>query len=264
MDPSVQMSDSGGPPRRIPSRSGTSCPESGAFMTARVDGRPQRAVPRLSGRRLLVAGLGHVGLGVARDAVAAGYELTGLGAEPEKVVRLIDGLAGEDEAATVLADAIGAGRCRITDDSRSCEGFDTAVLVPDGRPVDPAESGPLEVLAAALAPHVRPGVLVVIAGTSQAATEGELLSATVELLSGLRAGVDFDLGFALAGSVPSGGSPPTIVSGVDTRSARRTAALYRNIGRSAAPVSPVAAAELVALLQTALLARWGPGCGGPS
>lgn len=263
MEVAVPMADSGVAPRRIPSPVRHQPPRGGSVMFARVDGRPQQAVPRVSGRHLLVAGLGHVGLGVARDAASAGYDITGLGAEPQQVIRLIDGLAAEDEAATVLADAISAGRCQITDDVGVCAGFDTAVLVPDGRPVDPAESGPLEVLSAALAPHVRPGVLVVVAGTSRAAIEGELLSATIELLSGMRAGLDFDLGFALAGPVASVGSPPTIVSGVDARSARRTAALYRNIGRGAAPVSPVAAAELVALLQTALLARRGPGHGGP-
>jgi UDP-N-acetyl-D-mannosaminuronate dehydrogenase len=203
----------------------------------------------------VIAGLGHEGLGVARDAVAAGYRTTGFGAEPEHVLRLITGLAGEDQASTVLAEAIESGHCRITGDARCCVGFDTAVLVPDGRPADPAEAGPLERLAAALAPHVRPGVLIVVAGTPRPRDDGTLLSATVELLSGMRAGQDYDLGYALAASAPSTSSVPIIVSGVDDRSAHRTAALYRSFGRAAAAVVPAEAAEFVAMLQVVLVAQ---------
>lgn len=224
-------------------------------MSARSDDRPPGTGRGVLGSRLVVAGLGHVGLGVARDAVAAGYTITGLGADPGQVVRLIDGLAAEDDTATVLADAIGSGRCTITDDADSCAGFDTAVLVPDGRPCDPAERGPLELLAVALAPHVRAGALVVVGGTTRPRKDGEVLSATVELLSGMRAGVDYDLGYSLGGFGPVGGSAPTIVSGVDVRSARRAAELLRSIGRGVTPVSPVEAAEFVAALQAALFAR---------
>lgn len=228
-------------------------------MSARFDDRSHGVGGGVLGPRLLVAGLGHVGLGVARDAVAAGYTITGLGADPRQVVRLIDGLAAEDDAATVLADAIGSGRCTITDDALSCAGFDTAVLVPDRRPADLAECGPLEMLAVALAPHVRPGALVVVGGTSQPRKDGEVLSSTVELLSGMRAGVDYDLGYTLSGHAPAGASAAAIVSGVDARSALRTAELHRSIGRRATPVSPVGAAEFVAVLQAALLARHGAG-----
>ena len=228
-------------------------------MSARFDDRSHGVGGGVLGPRLLVAGLGHVGLGVARDAVAAGYTITGLGADPRQVVRLIDGLAAEDDAATVLADAIGSGRCTITDDAASCAGFDTAVLVPDGRPADPGERGPLELLAVALAPYVRPGALVVVGGTSSPRSDGEVLSATVELLSGMRAGADYDLAYALTGVLPPCGSTPVIVSGVDTRSAQRAADLYRSIGRGAAPVYPVEAAEFVAVLQAALVARQKPG-----
>jgi UDP-N-acetyl-D-mannosaminuronate dehydrogenase len=203
----------------------------------------------------LVAGLGYIGLGVARDAVTAGYHVTGFGTEPEHAVRLITGLAGEDHTATVLAEAIESGVLYITGDTRSCAAFDTTVLVPDGRPVDPAETGALERLAVALAPQVRAGVLVVVAETPRPRADGELLSATVELLSGMRAGKDFDLGYAVAAFVSSTPTVPTIVSGVDDRSARRTAALYRNLGRTATAVVPAEAAELVTMLQIVLMTQ---------
>jgi UDP-N-acetyl-D-mannosaminuronate dehydrogenase len=199
-------------------------------------------------RRLVVAGLGHVGLGVIRDAVVAGYRTVGLGPESAHVVRLIDGLAAEDAIATALSGAIADGRCRITGDPAVAASFDVAVIVPGGRPVDPADTGEVERITVALSPHLRSGALIVIGGVERPSAHGELLAATVELLTGLRAGHEYDLGFAIA-PVRSNPSDPTIVSGVDGRAARRTAALHRQLGRPAGIVVPARAAEFVALLQ---------------
>ncbi|MCW2719895.1 MAG: UDP-N-acetyl-D-glucosamine dehydrogenase [Pseudonocardia sp.] len=236
-------------PDRVPSRSGAASPDPGASMSASPEHLPPAA--EALDLRLCVTGLGHVGLAFARDAVAAGFRTIGFGGEPGNVVRLVSQLADSDATAAALSTALARGHCRITDDPGACSGFDVAVVAPGTSPEDPTGAVALEAAAVAIAPHVRPGTLVIVHGAARVGEQGELLAATVELLTGLRAGRDYDLGFAVA---PSGAGPAglTIASGLDDVSARRAAELLRSLGRDAAVVVPVEAAELVALLQHAL------------
>ena len=76
---------------------------------------------------------------------------------------------------------------------------------------------------------------------------GGVVAATVELLTGLRAGTDYALAH-LFGPVPNG---RLIVSGVDVVSATRAEEWLGGLGLAVMPVLPVAAAEVVA----GLLAR---------
>jgi UDP-N-acetyl-D-glucosamine dehydrogenase len=205
-------------------------------------------------RRLVVAGLGRVGLALAHDAVRAGYCTVGLERDHARITSLIDSLAADDPVAATLRDAGGSGRWRVTGDPAAAGPFDVAVVAAGSQPVEPAEREIVEVTAEALAAHLRPAALVVIATTVQPARRGDLFAATVELLTGLRAGRDYALGFGLAhpGTSDPRSDDATIVCGVDAQAARRTEAFYGELGRRAAVVSPIDAAELVALLQRGL------------
>ena len=205
---------------------------------------------------LVIAGLGHVALGIALDAVAAGREVTCFGPHARHVARLVGGLAGDDALCGVLRVALCGGRLVLTDGPLAvpAPGVDAAVLAPGGRDEDPALPGRVEVAAAALAPHLRPGSLVVVAGRSRLREHGDIVDGTVGLLTGLSAGPDYALGYALPQlGGPAGAAPrTTVVSGVDEASARATEDLFRALGRDTTRIAPVEAAELVAHLQDAL------------
>jgi hypothetical protein len=82
-----------------------------------------------------------------------------------------------------------------------------------------------------------------------------VVDATVELLTGLRAGKDY----ALAHLFPPVPRTRLIVSGVDAASARRAQEWLTALRFSVMPVMPVAAAEIVAtLLARAKQPRKGP------
>lgn len=204
---------------------------------------------------LVVAGLDHVALGLARDALAAGYAVTCLTPGPCWIERLVGELADHDEVAATLLDAVAQGRYRITDDASACAGLDVAVVTElAGCGVEPAGPEPVETAAVAIGPHLRPGALVVLLTTSRVRSAADVFTSTVELLTGLVAGPDYGLGFAIGrrnpGRIDGGGL--TVVAGVDNPSVLRTEELYGRFGRETAAVSPVEAAELVAHLLPAV------------
>jgi hypothetical protein len=194
------------------------------------------ASPPDAGDLVVVAGVEPIALLVTAAALRAGHTVVGLAERPDDLRGLLVEAGG----------AQAAGRYLPTDDARVGAGFSVA-LVTEPAESDPSLS-PIERHIAELAPHLRPGSLLVVSSAT-AEYAGSLVDATVELLTGLRAGSDYGLGY-LFSSVPRS---RLIVSGIDAESARRTQQWLVGLGLPAMPVMPVAAAEIVA----ALLARAG-------
>jgi hypothetical protein len=180
---------------------------------------------------VVVAGAEPVALLVTTAALRAGRQVVGLAGRPDELRGLI----------TEPADALDAGRYRLADDPQAVAGFSVA-LVTEPAETDPALS-PIEIHVAELAPHLRSGSLLVVSSVT-AEHAGALADATVELLTGLRSGADYALGYLF----PPAARSRLIVSGVDAGSARRTQEWLAGLGLSAMPVMPVAAAEIVAAL----------------
>jgi hypothetical protein len=188
----------------------------------------------------VVAGAAPVARLVAAALLRAGHFVVGLADpldEPEP--------AEPDAALAADLDAgRAAGRYLVTDDPAAAAGF-TVALVTES-PDDDAALSPAERYSAALAPELRPGGLLVVS-SPVAEHAGGVVAATVELLTGLRAGTDYALAH-LFGPAPNG---RLIVSGVDVASATRAEQWLGGLGLAVMPVLPVAAAEVVA----GLLAR---------
>lgn len=189
---------------------------------------PARASPAV------VAGDAPVAIVVATALLRARHDVVALVEPPDELV------VGDAYAAE-LAAAREAGRYRVTDDPAACAGFAVALLT------EPSGSGgalsPVERYAAAVAPHLRPGGLLVVSSAS-VEHAGVVAAATVELLTGLRAGADY----ALAHLLPPSAHGRLIVSGVDADSATRAQEWLAVLGLPVMPVMPVAAAEVVASL----------------
>ncbi len=122
----------------------------------------------MTGRRVLVVGQGYVGLPLAMRAVDVGDDVVGLDVAEARVAGLMSGTShvadvSDDEVSAALA----TSRFRVTADPTSLGPFDVAVItvptpltdgVPDLSHIDEA--------AAAIAPVVRPGCVVVVESTT--------------------------------------------------------------------------------------------------
>jgi hypothetical protein len=185
---------------------------------------------------VVVAGVEPVALLVTAAVLRAGRAVVGLAEEPDELRGMVSEAGG----------ALDTRHYQVTQDPQAGAGFSVA-LITEPAGIDPALS-PIELHTAGLAPYLRPGSLLVVSSAT-AEYAGNVAAATVELLTGLRAGSDYALGYLF----PPAPRARLIVSGVDAASSGRTQEWLVGLGFPVMPVMPVAAAEVVA----ALLARAG-------
>ena len=206
--------------------------------------------------RVAVLGQGYVGLPLSMKAVAAGHDVVGIDASTERVKRLAAGDSFvEDVPRVALEAALRAGRYAVTDDALACEGFDVAVVtVPTPLREGAPDLSYIESAARMLAPHVRPGCLVVLESTTYPGTTEQLFVPILEAGSQLIAGLDFGVGYSPERIDPGNRtwdleSTPKLVSGIDSASLDRTDAFYSTFIRTTVRVSSCRAAELAKLLE---------------
>jgi UDP-N-acetyl-D-glucosamine dehydrogenase len=203
---------------------------------------------------VVVVGQGYVGLPVAMRSVEAGFRVTGYELDPTRLAALRAGRSYvEDVPSERVAAALRAGYV-ATDQVEDLAGFDIAIIsVPtplrDGAP----DLSFVESAAAALARALTPGALVVLESTTYPGTTEELVRPLLEQ-SGLRAGVDFSLGYSPERIDPGNATwtfenTPKVVSGIDATSLRGVEAFYGALVDKVVPVGSPAEAELVKLLE---------------
>ncbi|HST65456.1 MAG TPA: nucleotide sugar dehydrogenase [Mycobacteriales bacterium] len=210
----------------------------------------------MTARRVVVLGQGYVGLPLSMKAVAAGHDVVGVEVSTARAKRLAAGDSFvEDVPPATLAAALDSGRYRVTDDALGCEGFDVAVVTV---PTPLHEGAPdltfIESAARMLAPHVRPGCLVVLESTTYPGTTEQLFAPILEAGSGLIAGADFCVGYSPERIDPGNRTwdletTPKLVSGLTPQSLDRTDAFYSTFVRTTVRVSDCKAAELAKLLE---------------
>jgi len=206
--------------------------------------------------RVAVLGQGYVGLPLSMRAVVAGHDVIGIDASTERVKRLAVGDSFvEDVPGVVLDAALRGGRYSVTDDALACEGFDVAVVtVPTPLHEGAPDLSYIESAARMLAPHVRPGSLVVLESTTYPGTTEQLFVPILEAGSGLIAGADFSVGYSPERIDPGNrtwdlGTTPKLVSGIDSESLDRTDAFYSTFVRTTVRVSTCRAGEMAKLLE---------------
>lgn len=202
-----------------------------------------------------VIGQGYVGLPLAMRAVQTGRRVVGFDLSAERTRALA---AGEsyvgDVTAEEVRDALARGY-RPSSDPRDVAGFDVAVIsVPtpltDGLP----DLSAIESAGRLLGPHVRAGCLVVLESTTYPGTTEELLGPILEAASGLKAGVDFDLGYSPERIDPGNEvhtliNTPKVVSGVNAQSLAAVDQFYSSLVDRTVPVGSPAEAEMTKLLE---------------
>ena len=206
--------------------------------------------------KLVIIGQGYVGLPISMAAVDRGYAVVGLDSDVRRIERLraADSFV-EDVPSARLAEALATGRFQPSTSYDDAAGFDVAVItVPTPLRETLPDLSFIESSAASLAVHIRPGALVVLESTTYPGTTDELLVPILEHGSGLKAGVDFHVGYSPERIDP--GNPkwgftntPKVIAGVNDASRDAVAAFYSSLVERVVPVKSCKEAELTKLLE---------------
>ena len=209
-----------------------------------------------SSQRAVVVGQGYVGLPVAIRAVEAGYDVVGFELDPSKVAGLMTGHSHvEDISDDRLRAALDTGRYHPTAAAHDLAGFDIAVIsVPTPMKEDMPDLSYIESACGIVAPHMSTGCTVILESTTYPGTTEELAAPILEAGSGLKAGIDFHLGYSPERIDP--GNPnwglentPKVVSGVNPASLASVQGFFDRIVERTVPVSGTREAELTKLLE---------------
>ncbi len=210
----------------------------------------------ISPRRVALVGQGYVGLPVAIRAVEVGFVVVGFDIDKTRIDCLrkaqtyIDDITDGD-----LAIAMSTGRYLPTDDPAALTGFDVAVVcVPtplrDGAP----DLSYVEDAAAIIAARITPGCCIILESTSYPGTTEEIFIPILEAGCGLRAGVEFFVGYSPERIDPGNQiwrfhNTPKIIAGVNQASLHALQDFYGRLVEQTVPVPGLREAELAKLLE---------------
>jgi UDP-N-acetyl-D-glucosamine dehydrogenase len=223
-----------------------------------VDAFSQALIERIRARnvRAGVIGLGYVGLPLAVEFARAGFSVTGIDVDREKVDRLNRGESYiPDVSAADLHASVEAGRLRATTDFGSLSDVDTInICVPT--PLRKTRDPDLSYIVSAveeITRYLRKGQLIILESTTYPGTTEEVVQLRLEE-SGLKAGIDFYLAFSPERVDPGNAewhtaNIPKVVGGINAASTALAAALYEQMGGKIVPVSSTRVAEMVKLLE---------------
>ncbi len=203
-----------------------------------------------------VIGLGYVGLPLAVEFAQAGFAVTGIDLDSDKVSRINRGQSYiEDVDAGLLAALVAEKKLKATADFAAVAELDTVnICVPT--PLRKSKDPDMSYVVAAseqVARLLHPGMLIILESTTYPGTTEELILPILEK-GGLREGRDFFLCFSPERVDP--GNPefqthniPKVVGGVSPQSAEIAVLLYSQAIETVVPVSSTRVAEMVKLLE---------------
>jgi UDP-N-acetyl-D-glucosamine dehydrogenase len=206
--------------------------------------------------RVVVIGMGYVGLPLAETFAWGGYRVIGFDINEERVARLQSGESYIGHIPSIrIAEMRRSGRFEATAGA-DCFAAADAIVICVPTPLNEAREPDLsyiEQTAEVVAAHLRPGQLVVLESTTYPGTTDTLFRPILER-SGLFAGREFFLAYSPEREDP--GNPhystrtlPKVVGGVDDESGRLAVALYEPIVERVVPVSSARVAEACKILE---------------
>jgi len=206
--------------------------------------------------RLVIVGLGYVGLPLAQEAIASGLHVTGFDVSD----RTIDGLnAGRSHVDDLSADDINvmlaAGFTATKDPACLAEADAIVICVPTPLRDDTTpDLGAVEASSATIASQLTAGTLVVLESTTYPGTTDDIVRPILEDGSGLAAGVDFSLAYSPERIDP--GNPtfglrntPKVVGGFTPACTERAVELYSQVVDTVVPTAGTREAEMAKLLE---------------
>ena len=203
-----------------------------------------------------VIGLGYVGLPLAVELARAGFRVTGIDLDANKVSAVNAGRSYIDDVPTNEVAALRAQeRLEATASVDAVAALDTVnicVPTPLGKAKDPDLSF-VVAAAEAVASRLHPGMLIVLESTTYPGTTDELVLPILER-TGLRVGRDFFLAFSPERVDPGNqqfntANVPKVIGGVTPDCTTLATELYGAAIQTIVPVSSPRVAEMVKLLE---------------
>jgi UDP-N-acetyl-D-glucosamine dehydrogenase len=205
--------------------------------------------------RLVVMGLGYVGLPLVREAVRAGLSVVGFDTAQATVNQLASGRSHVDDVSDGdVAQMLESGLSITTDSSVIANADVVVICVPT--PLSP-EGGPdlSAVISAAsiISAHLREGQLIVLESTSYPGTTEEVLMPILEQ-SGLVVGQEFFCAFSPERIDPGNQhyglrNTPKVVGGITSECADRATHFYSFVVDEVVQANGVREAEMTKLLE---------------
>ncbi len=206
--------------------------------------------------RVGIIGLGYVGLPLAAEFSRAGFSVTGIDLDPEKVTQISNGKSyigdiADDDVATLVR----TGRLRASEDYRLLREMDTVnICVPT--PLRKTKDPDLSYILAAveqIQKHLHPGMLVILESTTYPGTTEELILPRLAE-TGLTVGRDFFLCFSPERVDPGNArfhthNIPKVVGGTTPRCTELGTLFYQQAIEQVVAVSTTQVAEMVKLLE---------------
>jgi UDP-N-acetyl-D-glucosamine dehydrogenase len=205
--------------------------------------------------RVAVVGQGYVGLSLACAAAEAGFQVTGVDVDAERVARLTAGelcVPGVDEGA--FRRALATGRLRFAaGDGALAGGEVVCICVPTPVRDHTPDLSFVEQACRDVAAALAAGALVILESSTYPGTTGELVAPLLEA-SGLRLERDFLLAYSPERIDPGNqefhlGNTPRIVGGTSAEGTAVAALFYEQMIEKVVTVSSARAAELAKLLE---------------
>jgi UDP-N-acetyl-D-glucosamine dehydrogenase len=202
--------------------------------------------------RVGIVGLGYAGLPLAMSFAEAGFEVTGIDLNEERVQAIREKRSYLVDVPTDRYEALDGTISATTDYAAARELDALTICVPT--PLSKTKTPDVQYIVAAaesVAANLRPGQLVVLQSTTYPGTTEEIVQPILERTGG-RVGRDFFLGYAPERVDPGNGvytirNTPKLVAGVTEECLRRTELLYRQIVDVVIPVSRPMVAEIAKL-----------------
>jgi UDP-N-acetyl-D-glucosamine dehydrogenase len=206
--------------------------------------------------RVAVIGLGYVGLPLAASFAEAGFRVTGIDVDQQRVEQA--GRAESyisDVSNKTLAELIAAERLQFTTDFAPLDGAD-AIIICVPTPLLKTRSPDLSYIISAaqqVRAHLRPGQMIVLESTTYPGTTDEVVLPELAA-GGQRVGEDFFLVFSPERIDPGNHSfhtrnTPKVVGGVTPACTALGQALYEAVIERVVPVSSARVAEMTKLLE---------------
>jgi UDP-N-acetyl-D-glucosamine dehydrogenase len=221
---------------------------------SKLTASPQTFEERIATReaRVGIVGLGYAGLPLAMAFAEAGFDVTGIDINEDRVSAVRDHRSYLVDVPPERYDALD-GRLHATTDFSTVEDLDAlSICVPT--PLSKTRTPDIShVVAAAesVAASLRPGQLVVLQSTTYPGTTEEIVQPILER-RGAQVGRDFFLGYAPERVDPGNRqwsikTTPKLVAGVTPECLRRTECLYEQIIDTIVPLSSPKVAETAKL-----------------
>lgn len=195
--------------------------------------------------RVVVVGLGYVGLPLAVRAAEAGHAVVGIDLDSERVDAVNACTSYVDDVSDDrLRESVFSGRLRAFTAGgmpeptiRALESFDVGVItVPTPVGDDKPDLSHVDSAARMLGRWLSPGAVVVLESTTYPGTTEGLVAEAIFEESGLKPGHDYHLGFSPeridpGNSVHTFETTPKVVSGTDDKALAKVRAFYDSLDR---------------------------------